>query len=169
MFNIFGKKKSPKPYTEIMLGVAVEQGILNRVEGFPLVPEISIREAENTAIILNSDYMKQIPIDDFDEGVSSAMQFSFAFGVVMAALWHSNFQSFKQYTFDTKPHEVEQAMLILEISPLQYATLIVAFFNAFSKEEKQRKSPDIRTETFLAVSTLQTVGAAVYLRKIGFR
>ena len=67
-----------------MLLLAQSRGLLPPREGLVFVPEIEARAEVFQRRLVHADYMRFIPVDDFDSFVLNAVRFCFAYGVLLA-------------------------------------------------------------------------------------
>jgi len=169
MFGFNKKKKQSVNYLEAMLKCADRKGYLPFSEGFPQIPEIEIRHIQNTSTIFRSNYMQNIPIDDFATGAYNAMRFGFAYGVIMASVWHLDFNSFDALSFDVDLREIETAMNILDFDKVEYEEFVKDMVDEFFDIISSKKNPDPRIDLNLGLSSVQTVGTAIFLKKNGFK
>ena len=169
MFGFNKKKKYSDNYLEAILKCADRRGYLPFSEGFPQVPEIEARHILNTSTIFRSNYMQNIPVSDFATGAYNAMRFSFAYGVIMATVWHLDFGSFDTLDFDVDLREIETAMKALEFDKEEYEDFVKDLMDEFFEIISSKENPDPRLDLNLALSAVQTVGSAMFLKKAGFK
>ena len=171
MFNFLKKKKkkdSFEEYLTIMFDAAKKYGYNLTEDGYPYVPEIQIKYPENITMLLNSDYMKNIPTKEFTAGAYNAMRFCFAFGVILADVWHTNFSKLNTIYFSVEIEEIISAMDIVDLDRDQYEALIKECMDGFVKIINTLDEYDLRQEfNYLLIAT-QVFGSALYLKKNGF-
>ena len=169
MFGFNKKKNHSVNYLEAMLKCADRRGYLPFSEGFPHVPEIDARHTQNMSTIFRSNYMQNIPVSDFATGAYNAMRFSFAYGVIMAAVWHLDFGSFDALGFDVDLREIETAMKALEFDKEEYEEFVKNMMDDFFEIISNKENPDPRLDLNQALSAVQTVGSAIFLKRAGFK
>jgi hypothetical protein len=171
VFNLFRKKKKvDNEYLEMMLKVADKHGYIRFVDGYPYIPEIQIRNPENVQTVLASGYIQNIPATDTGFRVYNSMRFCFAFGIIMADVWHREFSKLNQLYFSVDIEEIAVAMDLIDVDKDGYESFVQDCMDGFVELLTQIDGDsDFQEQYNYALIAAQVVGGAIYLKKQGFK
>jgi hypothetical protein len=172
MFGFLKRRKTSSyaEYLKMMIDIAQIRIELPNRNSCPIVPEIFLKAQGNIGVIFRSETMSRIPVNEFETGAFNAMRYSFALGVVMADVWHSDFGNFGSLRFSVIPSEIAKALGALGITRDEFESLAKLFMDGFVKKTlKSGKNVDIRVELNNLLLAAHMAGAGVYLNRNGFK
>lgn len=150
-----------------MMLLAQSRGLLPPREGLVFVPELEARAVAFQYRLVRSDYMRFIPLDDFDSFVLNAVRFCFTYGVLLAEVWYSERMSLDDLVMEVSESEITHAVGLLNWSEPFFETLMhdaaTTFFNRLNWLRQFSLDDEVRG----VLSAAQALGTGFLLRRVG--